>query len=84
MSPEGRLNKDFSLVDQHCRREDAMENRILPLGQERANDSQINDEEIRKNIEEQTQIIVEDGLNNTEEANQICIEKSRNEHVIES
>ena len=33
MSPEGRRNKDFSLVDQHCRREDAMENRILPLGQ---------------------------------------------------
>jgi len=65
MSPEGRLNKDFSLVNQHCRREDAMENRILPLGQEFANDSHINDEETRKSIVEEI----------IEEENQICIKK---------
>jgi hypothetical protein len=74
MSPEGRLNKDFSLVDQHCRREDAMENRILPLGQERANDSQINDTETRKNIVEEI----------IEEENQTCIERSQDEYLNKS
>ena len=65
ISPEVRLIKDFSLVNQHCRREDAMENRILPLGQEFANDSHINDEETRKSIVEEI----------IEEENQICIKK---------
>ena len=45
----------------------------MPLGQERANDSQINDEEIRKNIVEG--IIVEE--------NQNCIVKSQNEDINE-
>jgi hypothetical protein len=74
MSPEGRLNKDFSLVDQHCRREDAMENRILPLGQESASDSEINDEGTRKNIVE---VIIE-------EENHICIKKIQNEYLNKS
>jgi hypothetical protein len=64
----------LSLVDQICCSEQELENRILPLGQECASDSHINDEETRKNIVEEI----------IEEENQISVEKSQIKYLNKS
>jgi hypothetical protein len=66
--------KDLSPVDQICCSEQELENRILPLEQECANDSHIKDEETQKNIEEEI----------IEKENHICIEKIQKEYLNKS